>query len=113
MIFNFYLDIVGRIILSQCDKYLLPALFGNENRGQCRNATACLPQNCFPMKKHKTTQNIFIFAVKLIKGLVVTSCQSVDPLRTRYCYDVYTLGKHYWNPYLSIDRPKKEEKRDE
>ena len=68
MIFKFYLDIVGRIILHQCDKYLLPALFENENRGQCRNTTVCLPQNCFPMKKHKIRQNVFIFAVKLIKG---------------------------------------------
>ena len=67
MIFKFYLDIVGRIILNQCDKYLLPALFENENRDQCRNTTVCLPQNCFPMKKHKIRQNVFIFAVKLIK----------------------------------------------
>ena len=113
MIFKLYLDIVGRIILNQGDKYLLLALFENENRGQCKNATVCLPQNFFPMKKNKIRQNIFIFAVKLIKCLVVTSCQSVNPLPIRYCYDVYTLGKHYCNPYLSIDLPKKEEKRDE
>ena len=86
IILKFYLDIIGRIILNQCDKYLLPALFENENKHQCRE-------------------------FKLIKGLVATSSQAIDHLTIRYCFDTYTLGKHYFNPYLSIDRPDKKKRR--
>lgn len=43
MILKFYLDVLGIIILNQCDEYLLPELFENEDKKECRNHTICLP----------------------------------------------------------------------
>ena len=53
MVFKAYLDILGKIILNQCDKYLLSALFANENFGQCRRSTFSIHHNCFSIKKRK------------------------------------------------------------
>ena len=53
MISKTYLDIFGNIILNQCDKYLLTALFANENFGECKRSTSCSVNNCFPMKKRR------------------------------------------------------------
>ena len=39
---NFYLDILGRIILNQCDKFILPALFSDIDENECRNSTVCI-----------------------------------------------------------------------
>ena len=47
------------------------------------------------MKKCRATHNIFVLGVKLIKHLVLISCQSVKSFPIKNCYDVYTLGKHY------------------
>ena len=43
MILKFYLDVLGIIILNRCDEYLLPELFENEDKKECRNHTICLP----------------------------------------------------------------------
>ena len=113
MIFKAYLDILGKIILNQCDKYLLPALFPNQNFRESRRSTTCSVSNCFSMKKKQIRQRTLIFAVKLIKLLAVQAAQVVNPRFIRECYYNYNLWDHYHNPYLSIDRPKKEENKDE
>ena len=47
---------------------------------------------------------------RLIKRLVVATCQTVNSHPIIRCYETYILWKHCHNPYLTIDRPKKEEK---
>ena len=105
MLFKNYLDILGKIILNQCDKYLLPALCKGENEQICRRHTACSVKNCFPIKKRRITQFVYLSAVKLIKRLAVTMCQTVNSNTIPECYDTYTLWNHYRNPYLTIDCP--------
>ena len=111
LILKNYLDIIGRVILNQCDKTFLPELFKGEDESQCRECTVCLPKNCLPRKKAKNIYNIS--AVRLIKRLAVATCQTVNSRQIIHCCETYTLWKHYHNPYLTIDRPKKEEKKDE
>ena len=105
MIFKTYLDIFGNIILNQCGKYLLTALFANENFGECKRSTTCSVNNCFPMKKKTIRQGTLIYATKLIKLLAVQATQVVNSRFIREYFNTYTLWDHYRNPYLSIDRP--------
>ena len=42
VLWKFYLDVSGRIVLNQCGKFVLPALFANIDENECRNSTACL-----------------------------------------------------------------------
>lgn len=100
-----YLDILGKIILNQCDKYLLPALFKGENELICRRYNACSVKNCFPIKKQRISQFVYLSAVTLIKRLAVTTCQTVNSNAIQECYDTYTLWNHYCNLYLTIDCP--------
>ena len=113
LIFENYVDIMGNIILNHCDKIILPELFKGENEFQCRDCTVCLPKNYFPPKWQKIRQFVYLSAFKLIKRLVVATCQTVNWHPIINCYETYTLWKHYHNPYLTIDRPKKEENKDE
>ena len=53
LILKNYLDVIGRVILNQCDKIFLPELFKGEDKCQCREYTVCLPKNCLPQKKAK------------------------------------------------------------
>ena len=87
LIFKNYLDIIGKVIFNQCDKILLPELFKNENKFQCRECTVCLPKNCFPQKKQKIRQFVYISAVKLIKRLVVATYQTVNSQPIIHCYE--------------------------
>ena len=66
-----------------------------------------------PPKWQKIRQFVYLSAFKLIKRLVVATCQTVNWHPIINCYETYTLWKHYHNPYLTIDRPKKEENKDE
>ena len=61
-----YLDIFGKVILNQCDKYSLPVLFKGANENICRSHTIRSIRDCFPMKK-QIKQKVYLFAVKLIK----------------------------------------------
>ena len=51
LIIKSFFDIIGKVILNQCDKVMLPELFKNEDGFQCRHCTVCLLKNCFPQKK--------------------------------------------------------------
>ena len=64
-------------------------------------------------KKQKIRQFVYISAVRLIKRLAVATCQTVNSRQIIHCCETYTLWKHDHNHYLTIDRPKKEEKKDE
>ena len=103
LILKNYLDIIGKVILNQCDKVLLPDLFKDEDESQCRECAVCLPSNCLSQKKQKIRQFVYISKVRLIKRLVVTACQTVDSHPIIHCYETYTLCKYYHNPYLTID----------
>ena len=61
-----------------------------------------------PQKKQKVKQVVYISAVKLIKRLVGTTCQTVISQPIISCYRTCTLWKHYENPYLTIDHPKQD-----
>ena len=104
---------MGKIILNQCEKYLLPALFANQDFREYRRSTTCSVSNCFSMKKKQIRRRTLIFAVELIKLLAVQAAQVVNPRFIRECYYTYSLWDHYHNPYLSIDLSKKEENKDE
>lgn len=105
-----YLDILGKIILNQCDKFLLPALFANVYKNECRQSTAWSTLNCFTLKKETVKGKMFIHAIKLIKRLVIQSCQAVSSNYIRNVFCEYKLWQHDDNPYLSIDRPEEKEK---
>ena len=64
MVFKAYLDTLGKIILNQCDKYLLPALLVDENLKYCRRATVCTHSSCFYMKKVVLLKR-FVFCCKV------------------------------------------------
>ena len=52
---------------------------------------------------------MFLNAVKLMKRLVIQSCQAVSFNYIRNVFSEYKLWKDYFNPYLTIDRPKENE----
>lgn len=91
----------------------MPALFANQDFRESRRSTTYSVGSCFSMKKKQIRRRTLIFAVKLINLLAVQPAQVVNPRFIRECYYTYTLWDHYHNPYLSIDRPKKEENKDE
>ena len=66
LLWKFYLDTFGKIILNQCDKLLLPALIANTDENECRNPTVCSLSNCFKLKKDKIKEKMFLNAVKLM-----------------------------------------------
>ena len=113
MVFKAYLDVLEKIVLNKCDKYLVPALLSNENSRECRWSTVCSHSTSFSMKKRSIRRKSLFFAVKLIKLLAVQSCQVVNPIFISECYKTYNFWEHYHNPYLSIDRPDKEKNKDE
>ena len=88
MVFKAYLDILEKIILNQCDKYLLPALLTSENDRSCRRSTVCSHSSFFNMKKITIRRKPLFFAVKLIKLLSVQSSQVVNPRFIRECYNI-------------------------
>ena len=51
MVFNVYLDVLEKIVLNKCDKYLVPALLSNENSRECRWSTVCSHGTSLSMKK--------------------------------------------------------------
>lgn len=57
---------MGKSILNQCDKLLLPALIANTDENECRNPTVCSLSNCFKLKKDKIKEKMFLNAVKLM-----------------------------------------------
>ena len=89
----------------------MPALFSDINENECRASTVCLQSNCFAMKKQKIKEKLFIHAVKLVKHLVIQSCQAVSFRYIKNVFYEYKLWKHCLNPYLTIDHSK--EKKDE
>lgn len=50
LLLKMYLEILGAIILNQCDKYLLSDLLADEDT-DCRRSTVYSLSNCLPMKK--------------------------------------------------------------
>ena len=64
MLFKFYLDVLVRIVLNQCDKFILPALLSGLDTDKCRNSTVCNSKNCFDFKKVKIGEIVFLNAVK-------------------------------------------------
>ena len=106
-----YLNILGTIILNQCDKFLLPTLFVNVDKNKRRQSTVCYCLlNCFTLKKETVKGKMFTHAIKLIKRLVIQSCQAVSSNYIRNVFYEYKLWQHDDNPYLSIDRPEEKEK---
>ena len=112
MLFKNYLDIIGKVVFNYCDKYLLPALFEGENHSMCFGRyNAFSTRNCFSekkkKKKRKAKEKVYLFAVKLIRRLVVSTCQTSNSYAFINCFYTYEPNVHYKNLYLSIDRLKK------
>ena len=70
-----------------------------------------LPQIVFLKKKKKTKakEKVYLSAVKLIRRLVVSTCQTDNSYAFINCFYTYEPNVHYNNPYLSVDRLKKKE----
>lgn len=87
--FKHYLDVIGRIVFNHCDKYLLPL-----------TSKKCFEKNVL----RKVKEVVYISAIKLIRSLVITTCQDTNSHTFIECYNTYENGVQYDNPYLSIDR---------
>lgn len=94
VLFKLYLEIIGRLIFNFCDKNLFPALFNKIRFSKSRNKVV-----------NKVKENIFLFACKLIKKLVVAMSQ----IASCDVYKNYKFGIDYYGPYLSTDRQIQEE----
>ena len=94
LLFKFYLDILGRINFNLRDKHLLPIMLNNQYLLARKNYSA----------RKKFKEDIYIFTVKLIKRLVVSTCQVVNPHMFPHVFENYKVGVNCYNPYLSIDR---------
>ena len=106
LLFKRYLDIIGRIIFNHCDKYLLLAIFeGNCGRYIIIRETFSEKKNS--EKKRKVKEDVYVFAIKLIKRLVVSTCQPADSYTFTQFFNTYEPDVHYNNSYLSIDRQKR------
>ena len=65
MLWKFYLDVVVRIVLNQCNKFMPPALLSRTDTDECRNSTVYNSKNCFGFKKVKIREIVFLNAAKL------------------------------------------------
>ena len=101
LLFKFYLDILGRINFNLRDKHLLPIMLNNQYLLARKNYSA----------RKKFKEDIYIFTVKLIKRLVVSTCQVVNPHMFPHVFENYKVGVNCYNPYLSIDRHRQEKKK--
>ena len=103
ILFKNYLDIIGKVIFNYSHKYLLPVLFASEDHSSCfAKYNAFSATNCFSERKRKFKEKIYLNAVKLIRRLVVSTCQSTNAYTFINCFCTYEPGVHYNNPYLSI-----------
>ena len=111
LLFKSYLNIISKVIFNYCDKYLLIALFASEDHSSCfAKYNAFSATSCFSERKKKFKEKIYLNAVKLIRKLVVSTCQSANAYAFINCFRTYEPGVHYNSPYLSIDRLKKKER---
>ena len=89
LLFKHYIDIIGRIVFNSCNKYLLPALFEGEDHSMCFDrynvfsATSCFSEK---KKKRKIKVKVYLFAVKLIRRMVISTCQSVTSYQFIHCF---------------------------
>ena len=52
ILWKFYLDILARIILNHCDKYITPALLPGRGTDDCQKCTVGTPASCSGLKKN-------------------------------------------------------------
>ena len=69
LLFKFYLDVLCRIFFNLHDKHLLPFILKEQYLSTRQNYSA----------GKKIKEDTYIFTVKLIKRLVVSTCQVVNP----------------------------------
>ena len=79
LLFKHCLDIIGRIVFNHCDKYLLPLI---SNNVYSKNGL------------RKVKEVFYISAVKLIRRLVITTCQNANFQTFIGCYNTYENGVH-------------------
>ena len=113
MLWKFYLDVLARVVLNHCNKFIMPALLSGFDTNECRNSTVCNSEKCFGFKKVKIRDILFLNAVKLSKRLAVHSCRTVNSDFIIKVFDTYKRGVDFYNPYLSIDRYQEEKQKDE
>ena len=113
LLWKLYLDILARIVLNHCDKFILPALVSLFDTNECRNSTVCNSENCFGFKKVKIREIVFSHAIKVSKRLAVYSCLNVNSDFIIDVFNTYKRGVDFYNPYLSIDRYQEEKKKHE
>ena len=100
-----YLDILDRVIFNHCDKYLLPALLIKNRTTCCGKWRTFSAESAFSEKKKKLKEVVYLSAIKLIKRLVISLCQTTNSYSFIDIFDTYLPNIHYKNPYLSIDHP--------
>ena len=103
MLWKFCHNVLLRIVLNQCNKFILPALLSRLDTDKCRNSGVCNSKNCFGFKKVKIGEIVFLNAVKLSKKLPIYSCLNVNPDFIVKVFDTYKCGIDFNNSYLSID----------
>ena len=109
-LFKNYLDIIGRVIFNHCDKYLLPALL-IKNRTTCCGKWKMFSADSVFSEKKKLEEVVYLSAIKLIRRLVISLCQTTNSYSFIEWFNTYLPNIHYKNPYLSIDHPPPSQKK--
>ena len=93
----------------------MPALFEGENHSMYFGSlySAFSTTNSFSERKRKVKEQIYLSAAKLIRRLVISTCQTANSYEFIYCFYNYEPDVHYNNQYLLIDRLKNKKEGDE
>ena len=75
---KFYLDILARIVLNPCEKYIIPALLSRLETDDCRKVPVCVPMRCFGLKNNKIKESFFTSGIHLPKKLAKNPCRALD-----------------------------------
>lgn len=81
------MDILARIVLNYCNKFIILAL-----------------RSGVDSKKDKVAENVFIHAIKLLIRLAKTSWKLLNSDHIIDVFNSYKLGIDYNKSYLTIDR---------
>lgn len=71
----------------------------------------CFLQTVFFLRKKKLEEVVYLSAIKLIRRLVISLCQTTNSYSFIECFNTYLPNIHYKNPYLSIDHPPPSQKK--
>ena len=66
MLWKFYLDVLVRIVLNQCNKFILLVLLSGLDTDESRNSSVCNSKNCFGMISYLSYDKLFNDIAKIV-----------------------------------------------